>query len=173
MTSYYCDKCKAEFGLGVECNCKPQFDPEALDASMRIGNHHILFGKIPSGPGMAEIITACYGPTLAKSKASRHSLVASCLRMAGNNTLLRHQRDAYADLAQRAVRLLEMPKQPWYIRLWDRMAGTEQLLEENEHLDWRNEELENEVAMYKTAFDGLSFHYDQLLKKHVQGITQP
>jgi hypothetical protein len=96
MTSYYCPKCKAEFGLNVDCGCPrpPKFHPEALDASLRIANHFTMFGKIPSDLGMAEIISACYGPTLIKSQTLRDHLVAQCLRLADANTLLKSENEA-------------------------------------------------------------------------------
>lgn len=74
MTSYYCPKCKAEFDLGVDCNCKsaqPHYDMEAFDAALRISNIYTLFAELPSHTRMAEIITTCYGPTLLKLRQER------------------------------------------------------------------------------------------------------
>jgi hypothetical protein len=136
---------------------KCQFDPEALDASMRIGNHYILFGKIPSGPGMAEMITACYGPTLAKSKASVNSLVVSCLRMAGANTLLRHQLETCLALLEKSVSLLDSPAPAWHVRVWNWITGYAELLRKNDHLDDRNDQLEGERERLQQAIRTLKY----------------
>lgn len=96
---------------------QPKFDPEALDAALRISNHATYYGELPSGPGMAEMITDCYGPTKAKAKAQ--------IRWSSTWPTVP------ASVAAK----------PWYLRLWKSFANVTTLQEENERLTICNHEL--------------------------------
>jgi hypothetical protein len=97
-----------------------RLNPESIDAAVRIANHYHIYRTLPTLEGMAEMITACYGPTLTKKdtlirnqhqklqEAQIHAFIEWCLnRYQNGETPYAHEVPDYF-----------FTKVPWWKRFW-------------------------------------------------------